>query len=111
MGFIASETVQVKAIDGIDLKARRGETLAIVGESGCGKSTLAKVLTGLETATGGTVTLAEIDLTDLGVDKRPDDVIRRLQMVFQTPDSTLNPSHNHSHTLDRQIGRAHVRTP
>ncbi|WP_370152934.1 dipeptide ABC transporter ATP-binding protein [Ferrovibrio sp.] len=103
MGFIGSETTEVKAIDGISLRARRGETLAIVGESGCGKSTLAKVLTGLETATGGKVTLDEIDLTDMGVDKRPDDVIRRLQMVFQNPDSTLNPSHTVGYTLERPL--------
>src|SRR3546814_9495005 len=70
MGFIASETVQVKALDRKSTRARRGETLAIVGESGCGKSTLAKVLTGLETATGGKVSLDEIDLTDMGVAKR-----------------------------------------
>lgn len=103
MGFISGGTVEVKAIDGISLRARKGETLAIVGESGCGKSTLAKVLTGLETATGGKVTLDEIDLTDLGVDKRPDDVIRRLQMVFQNPDSTLNPSHTIGYTLERPL--------
>ncbi|MFC3676768.1 ABC transporter ATP-binding protein [Ferrovibrio xuzhouensis] len=103
MGFIGNETVQVKALDGISLRARRGETLAIVGESGCGKSTLAKVLTGLETATGGKVALDEIDLTDMGVAKRPDEVIRRLQMVFQNPDSTLNPSHTIGYTLERPL--------
>lgn len=103
MGLIAGQSVQVKAIDGIDLKARRGETLAIVGESGCGKSTLAKVLTGLEDATGGKITLEELDLTDLDVRKRPDDVIRRLQMVFQNPDSTLNPSHTVGYTLERPL--------
>ncbi len=103
LGMVSGQSVEVKAIDGIHLKARRGETLAIVGESGCGKSTLAKVLTGLETATGGKVTLDEIDLTDLGVDKRPDDVIRRLQMVFQNPDSTLNPSHTIGYALERPL--------
>ena len=103
LGMVTGRSVEVKAIDGIDLKARRGETLAIVGESGCGKSTLAKVLTGLETATSGKVTLDDVDLTDLGVDKRPDDIIRRLQMVFQNPDSTLNPSHTIGYTLERPL--------
>ncbi len=103
LGLVTGNKVEVKAIDGIDLKARRGETLAIVGESGCGKSTLAKVLTGLEDVTGGRITLDEVDLTDLGIDRRPDDVIRRLQMVFQNPDSTLNPSHTIGYTLERPL--------
>ncbi|HEX6960194.1 MAG TPA: ABC transporter ATP-binding protein [Ferrovibrio sp.] len=103
LGLIGGNNVQVKAIDGINLRARRGETLAIVGESGCGKSTLAKILTGLELATSGKVTLDEVDLTELGVGKRPDDVIRRLQMVFQNPDSTLNPSHTIGYAIERPL--------
>ena len=76
------------------MSAKRGMTLAIVGESGCGKSTFAKVMTGIEQATGGKVILDGIDIGYTPVEKRPDSLKRKLQMVFQNPDSTLNPSHS-----------------
>src|SRR5262249_19536154 len=60
-GVFGGGGYEVHAVDGIDLSAGRGMTLAIVGESGCGKSTFAKVLTGIEQATGGTVRLAGTD--------------------------------------------------
>jgi len=82
----------VKANEQIDFSARAGETLAIVGESGCGKSTLAKVLMGLEVASAGTVTLNGDQIQQLPVEKRGPALISSLQMVFQNPFDTLNPS-------------------
>src|SRR5262249_56747907 len=76
------------------------ETIAIVGESGCGKSTFAKVLMGLEDATGGKVQLGDLNLANLPVQQRDQGTISRLQMIFQNPFDTLNPSH----TVGRQIG-------
>src|SRR6185369_9657198 len=61
---------EVHAVDGIDLEAGRGTTLAIVGESGCGKSTFAKVLTGIEQSTGGTVELAGTEIGKTPVESR-----------------------------------------
>jgi peptide/nickel transport system ATP-binding protein len=92
----------VKALNDVDLAAAAGQTLAIVGESGCGKSTLARVLTGLETATAGRVILAGLDVGRVPIDARPGPLRRKLQMVFQNPDSTLNPSH----TIGYAVGRA-----
>ncbi|HWA43504.1 MAG TPA: ABC transporter ATP-binding protein [Hypericibacter adhaerens] len=95
----------VKALNDVSVAAPKGTTLAIVGESGCGKSTLAKVLTGLEQATGGQVRVAGVELADMAVERRPIEVKRSLQMVFQNPDSTLNPSHSIGYAIERSLRR------
>ncbi len=92
---------QVKANESISFRAGEGETVAIVGESGCGKSTFAKVLMGLETATEGEVRLDGTDLGAIPVKARTAEQLASLQMVFQNPNDTLNPSH----TVGYQIGR------
>ena len=89
----------------MDLAARSAETLAIVGESGCGKSTFARVLSGLETATAGTATLGGTEIGRRPIDARPVALRRQLQMVFQNPDSTLNPSHTAGHAIVRALRR------
>ena len=94
---------EVRALTDVSLEARARQTLAIVGESGSGKSTLAKVLSGLTEASGGTATLGTFDLGETGIDKRPQDLKRRIQMVFQNPDSTLNPSHSVEHAVTRPL--------
>jgi len=99
--FFAGATYTVKANEKLSFDAREAETVAIVGESGCGKSTFAKVLMGLETATEGNVLLGNLELGDLPVEKRGADTIANLQMVFQNPFDTLNPSH----TVGSQIAR------
>ena len=91
----------VKANEKITFRAHQAETVAIVGESGCGKSTFAKVLMGLEPASAGKVQLGEIQLANLSVQRRDKDTISRLQMIFQNPFDTLNPSHS----IGGQIGR------
>ncbi|MFO1122011.1 MAG: ABC transporter ATP-binding protein [Hyphomicrobiales bacterium] len=91
----------VKANERLDFEAREAETVAIVGESGCGKSTFAKVLMGLESATEGEVVINGVDVARLPVKKRPTGLVSSLQMVFQNPFETLNPSH----TVGAQIGR------
>ncbi len=83
----------LKANEDVSMTARRGETIAVVGESGCGKSTFAKVLMGLETATRGRVRFAGEDLAGKGVRSRSFRQISAMQMVFQNPFDTLNPSH------------------
>jgi peptide/nickel transport system ATP-binding protein len=76
--------------------------LAIVGESGCGKSTFAKVLMGLETATEGSVFLDDLSIEQIPIEDRDTATISTIQMVFQNPFDTLNPSM----TVGRQIIRA-----
>ncbi|QEX17050.1 ABC transporter ATP-binding protein [Hypericibacter terrae] len=103
--FDKSGGYDVKALNDVSMSAPKGTTLAIVGESGCGKSTLAKVLTGLERATGGRVRVAGVELADKPVESRSIDVKRSLQMVFQNPDSTLNPSHSIGYAIERSLRR------
>jgi peptide/nickel transport system ATP-binding protein len=90
--FATGETRVVKANETLSFDARESETLAIVGESGCGKSTLAKVLMGLETASGGTVELMGKHVEEVPIDERDTKTISSIQMVFQNPFDTLNPS-------------------
>ena len=99
--FGKGERRTVKANEDISLVARASETVAIVGESGCGKSTLAKVLLGLETASGGTVTLGNRQIQNTGIESRDTSTVSSIQMVFQNPFDTLNPSH----TVGSQIMR------
>jgi oligopeptide/dipeptide ABC transporter ATP-binding protein len=85
-----SRTPLVRAVDGVDLAVRRGETFAIVGESGCGKSTLSRLLLRLIEPTSGSVIVDGEDVTAAA----PDAVRRlrrKIQMIFQDPFSSLNP--------------------
>ena len=92
--FGGGETKVVKANETLTFEAREAETLAIVGESGCGKSTLAKVLMGLETATDGEIKLGTLDIADTEIEDRDVNTVANIQMVFQNPFDTLNPSHS-----------------
>ncbi len=79
-----------RAVDGVSLQLRQGETLGVVGASGCGKSTLCRALMGLAPIRGGTVKLGGDDLARLqGAALRR--ARQTMQMVFQDPLACLNP--------------------
>lgn len=90
------------AVKNVSFELVRGETLGIVGESGSGKSTLLRAITGLLPPTGGTIRLRGKELAPNAV-KRPRSVRRELQIVFQNPDSSLNPRHTVLETTRRPI--------
>lgn len=90
----------VKAVEDATFTLKKGKTLGVVGESGCGKSTLIKTLIGLEDSTSGEATFMGFDITG-DLETRNEKLIQELQMVFQNPDSTMNPSY----TVGQQIGR------
>jgi peptide/nickel transport system ATP-binding protein len=90
-----------RAVESMTFAARQGEIVALVGESGCGKSTVAKVVVGLETATAGEVLWQGEDVARRPVTQRTLAQRRALQMVFQHPHETLNPSQ----TIGAQIAR------
>ena len=90
--FYALRRGVVRANDRLDLEVRRGEVLAVVGESGSGKSTFARLLAGLEAASGGVLRFAGVDIANRTVQRRTAEQVAQIQMVFQNPEATLNPS-------------------
>jgi peptide/nickel transport system ATP-binding protein len=96
----ATYTGEENVLDEINLTVRRGRTVALVGESGSGKSTLARVITGLLPATKGSISFLGQDLP-LELKNRDKNSLRRLQMIYQSPDTALNPKQ----TVRTVIGR------
>ena len=94
----------VKAVDDVSIEVPKGCTLGVVGESGCGKSTLAKTIVGLEPLTAGKVEFLGFDIS-VPVSKRDLALIKELQMIFQNPDSTMNPSFTVGHQVGRPLRR------
>lgn len=94
----------IKAVDDVSARVSRGRTLGVVGESGCGKSTLVKGIIGLEPVTDGVLEFLGLDITQ-PVSARDTKLIQEMQMVFQNPDSTLNPSFSVGKQIARPIKR------
>ena len=91
----------VTAVAGVSFEVGRGEIFGLVGESGCGKTSLAKTLVGLTDATGGHIEFEGDDVSSTG-ERTKRDLRRKVQMVFQNPDTALNPRH----AVQRILGRS-----
>jgi len=96
----ATYTGKETVVEDIDLVIQKGKTVALVGESGSGKSTLAKVITGLLPAVNGSIEFFGKELPPALKDRQKND-LRKMQMVYQMPDTALNPRH----TVRKVIGR------
>ena len=94
----------VRAVDGVDLQIDGGQTLGLVGESGSGKTTLARVVIGLDSRTGGGLELLGADIHG-DLHSRGIDLLSQVSMVFQNPQSSLNPYMSIRQILRRPLVR------
>jgi oligopeptide transport system ATP-binding protein len=89
-GFLGRGASPIRAVDGVSISVRRGETLGLVGESGCGKTTLGKAIMRLIDASEGRIVFEGVDITTVkGGRLKP--FKRKMQMVFQDPYASLDP--------------------
>ena len=101
-GMFLRQIASVRAVDGVNLEIREGETLGLVGESGCGKSTLGRLILRLEEPTSGDILFRGESI--LGYDKGQMRALRReMQIIFQDPFSSLNPRKNVAHIIGEPL--------
>jgi peptide/nickel transport system ATP-binding protein len=100
--FSADRHKVVRAVDDISFQVDAGKVLGIVGESGCGKSTTAKMLVGLESPTAGSISIDQDDLGEMRIRDRLA-FHRQMQMVFQDPYGSINPSHDVFQIVSRPL--------
>ncbi len=91
-GVLRRARAQLKAVDGVNLEIRQGETLGLVGESGCGKSTLGKCIVRLNKPTAGSIRFKGVELANLSRSQMKP-LRRNVQMIFQDPAESLNSRH------------------
>lgn len=95
---------KVFAVNGVDVEVPSGSVLGIVGESGCGKSTTGNMVAGLHNPTSGKILFNGIDVTQ-GWKYRDNEVLKDIQLIFQNPGRSLNPSHTVEQIISRPMKR------
>ncbi|WP_394126739.1 ABC transporter ATP-binding protein [Vibrio hepatarius] len=100
-GFSSVDTF--KALQGITLNLHKGRTMALVGESGCGKSTCARLITKVHPVTSGEILFNGRNINQITSRKDLQEYRSKVQMVFQDPFGSLNPTHTIAHHLTRPL--------
>ncbi|RJG41422.1 oligopeptide/dipeptide ABC transporter ATP-binding protein [Mesorhizobium sp. DCY119] len=106
-GMLGRPAGWVKAVDGVDLDIRRGESVALVGESGCGKSTLGAAVLGMITPSAGSITFEDNPIVH-GLAATRRSLSRDVQIVFQDPVSALNPKLTIGESIAEPLHIQHV---
>lgn len=101
-GIINNKNNVIKAVDGVSLEIKRGETFGLVGESGCGKSTLGRTITRLYDVTDGDIFFEGTNIAKLNK-KQMKEYYKKMQIIFQDPYSSLNPYMNAKELIDEPL--------
>lgn len=101
-GIVNNKNNVIKAVDGVSLEIKRGETFGLVGESGCGKSTLGRTITRLYDVTDGDIFFEGTNIAKLNK-KQMKEYYKKMQIIFQDPYSSLNPYMNVKELIDEPL--------
>ena len=100
---LGRDSAGVPTVDGIEITVAKSETLGLVGESGSGKSTILKTIAGLLPPSGGKIMVAGGNALAPEAEQRAPDHLRKIQLIFQNPDDSLNPRQTIAQILEQPL--------